>query len=193
VQSAIAYAIEHGVDASEFEGETAKDVALQILNLSSEPVLAESPEPSDEKADESAETPDGDQEAPDASVPESDEPGTEDVAKEAAAQIEALAAEGVLNTLGETIGHFQKALEQAIATRAENERLTAENASLTAALAQATENVQAAVQFVDKVMELPVGRKSVVRREAAGFAERLKDTPFSPEVLAYIQRHQGAS
>jgi hypothetical protein len=50
------------------------------------------------------------------------------------------------------------------------------------------------VEFVDKVMALPWGRKSIVRGAAVGFADRLKGGPYSDDVLAYINKHTaGAS
>lgn len=192
VQAAIDHAVTNGVDKAEFEGETAKDIALQILNMSAEPALTDGSETADEgsgeEAEESADAPGGDQEAPE-SDPESSDAGNE-AAKQAAEQIEGMAAAGLLSSLGETLGHFQKALEDAIAVKADNERLTAENARLTAELETAQTSVSAATEFVDKVLALPWGRKSVVRREAAGFAERLKGTPWSGEVLAYIEKHK---
>jgi len=186
VQASIDYALEHGVAASEFEGRTAKDMASEILN--SEPA----PDPPDSASEEA--DPTDDQEAPPASDPEGDAGVDGEAEKEAEAQIRALQAEGVLNGLTETVRVLGETLATLIAERAKTAELTAKNEALTTKLAEADKNVATAVEIVNRLMSMPVGRKSVVRREAAGLAERLKGGPYSGELLAYIAKHnQGAS
>lgn len=182
VQEAIDVALENGADAAEFEGRTAKDLAAEILN--SEPA----PEEPDTAGE--GENPSGDQEAP-ASAPESEEKGTEDAAEKAAAEFKALAESGVLDSLGEVFDRFKGALDS---LQADNAAKSEQIVSLRAELDAANANVAAAVEFVDKVMALPWGRKSIVRGAAVGFADRLKGGPYSDDVLAYINKHTaGAS
>lgn len=186
VASSIEYAIAHGAEPALFDGRTAAELASEILN--SEPAPDE-PDAADADAD-----PTDDQEAPDASVPESGDAGVDGEAeKQAEAQIEALREGGALNGLTETVILLGEALASLIAERAKSAGLEAANAELTTKLVTADANVKAAVEFVNKFMSLPLGRKSVVQREAAGFAERLKGGPYSAELLSYIAKNNGGT
>lgn len=185
VQKAIDFALEKGMSPDELGGRTAKDLASEIL----------SSEPAPEAPEAATESPESDdQEALPESDPETGDAGDEDAGTKAAAEISALQEAGALDGLGKALTVLGDTLKALIAERKKSTGLEAEVIELRARLTVADANVAASVQFVNKVMELPMNRKAVVRRAAQGFAEKLQDSPYGAELLTFIARHtQGAS
>lgn len=187
IQASIDKAIEQGVDKAVFAERTAKDLAQEIL--SSEPA-PEAPDTAEELASPESD----DQEALPESDPETGDAGDEDAETKAAAEISALQEAGALDGLAKALTVLGDTLKALIAERKKSTDFEAEVIELRARLTVADANVAASVQFVNKVMELPMNRKAVVRRAAQGFAEKLQDSPYGAELLTFIARHtQGAS
>lgn len=199
VQEAIDFALANGVDEAEFEGQSAKDIASLIL--STEPAEESEPEaeggtaaPEDAAKEASAEADEStSQEAPDVSDPESADEGGDEAAKQAEAELNALSEAGVLKTLNEAVSTLAQTLESLFVERSAREGLEEKVAELTAKLEDAEKNVSLAVQLVNQAMDLPMQRKSQLRRESATLAERLKGGPYTEEFLRFVQNAQGAS
>lgn len=129
---------------------------------------------------DSTEEPDADtdaQEAPEGSDPETAE-GTEPEAAEKAAQaeIQKLVDAGALATLLDATGLLEQTFAQLVEAKAQSARLEAENADLRTRLLTADELNSDAVTFVNKVMDLPLLRKSAVRAEGTILSDRLLTT-----------------
>lgn len=190
VQKSIDYALEHGVAKDAFEGRTAADLAKEVL------ATIPSGEPDESKAADEADKDDdpGEDEGAQESDPESDDEGDEDEeAKEeaaktaAAAEMKALTESGVLKSMNELVVTLEEALTKLFAERSAREAAEQKNAELADQLSTATANVEAAVELVNKVMELPLARKSApIQREVNKGLERLKGGVLSEEFLSIL-------
>ncbi|HXS47560.1 MAG TPA: HK97 family phage prohead protease [Solirubrobacterales bacterium] len=116
------------------------------------------------------------QEAPEGSDPETAEGTDSGTEKQAKAELQKLVDAGAVSTLKDATELLGQTLSQLIEVTLRAEALEAENAEFRSRLLTADERISEAVAFVNKVMDLPLIRKSAVRAEGTTLSSRLHET-----------------
>lgn len=116
------------------------------------------------------------QEAAEASDPEPAEGTDSEAEKAATAEVQKLVEAGMVATVMDAVGLLEQTFTRLIETAARADALEAENAELRGRVQTADEEISRAVDFVNKVMDLPLIRKSAVRAEGNAISSRLIET-----------------
>ena len=200
VSQSVAWGMDNG-KAKDFASTTVEDLVAQIMSQVAAP--AESKDAGDESAAADAvkseeegatSTSDTDPDALEALSAETDS-GTEDgdaveAEKEAQVEIEKLAEAGVLSSLSDMTEVLEQTLIALSQARAEKTAAEEERDQIAAQLHGANDSVQAAIELIKVVMDMPVGRKTNLARvvEESDFAQRMKGSVYDDDVLALISK-----
>ena len=156
-----------------FPSDEEMDEVMDAIN-NNRPLEAETPNADADADKESAAETDA-QEAPEGSDPETAEGTGEEAHLLAEAELRKLVEAGAVATLKDATSLLEQTLSRLIETAARADALEAENAELLNRLQTADETNSMAVAFVNKVMDLPLIRKSAVRAEGTILSSRLTD------------------
>ena len=157
-----------------FPSDEEMDEVMDAIN-NNRPLEAETPNADADADKESAAETDA-QEAPEGSDPETAEGTGEEAHLLAEAEVRKLVEAGAVATLKDATSLLEQTLSRLIETAARADALEVENAELLNRLQTADETNSMAVAFVNKVMDLPLIRKSAVRAEGTILSSRLTDT-----------------
>jgi hypothetical protein len=171
------------------------DVLIAAIDAN-EPLAVEADSTKDADADssgeESGDADDTDaQEAASGSDPENAE-GTDPAAEKAQAEVSQLLEEGVVKSLTDATALLEKTMTRLIEAETKVAALEQENSELKDQLRTADQNVLAAVDFVKKLMDMPLARKSAVQVEAQAFSRQLESV-YGEEVLKLLQLGKGST
>lgn len=165
----------NGIKPSDEEVQKLLDAiaADQPLEADTTPDSTEEPDPEDTDAQEATE---------EGSDPETAEGTAAEAEKQAQAEVQQLIEGGILKSMQDAASLIETTLTQLIQEQSRAATLAAENESLKQQLEIANVNVEAAITFVNKFMDLPMVRKSSASSEAKAFSRSLEAT-YGPEIM----------